>query len=175
MARDRNTPSMPPVGLQSGLAPVDHPQYIPSSPQRLPPPGERPSKRVTDGLLFASALPTTPAMTPAPGVARALIMDPHHYANLTEGVYAAGAAPTGVPFLTEPATRRNLLGLRNTAASGGASIYIGFGRDASTQSWLEIPAATSVLFTDVVPQNDLYAITSAGAVTLAYAYSTIAA
>lgn len=170
------TRRMPPVGLMSDLAPVEHPQHFPSTPHRLPPPNERPYKR--DTLLYDAPspgiMPSAPAIPTPPGVADAKTLEPHRYAQLIEAVYSAPAASSGVPFLTQPSTRRNFLGLRNTQAAGGDDIFVGFGRDASTLSWLVLAPTEIVLFDVSVPQNDLYAISTTGVGVLAYAYSTYA-
>jgi hypothetical protein len=67
-----------------------------------------------------------------------------------------------------------MLGFRNTSATSGENIFIGFGRNATTNSWLRLTPGTIVLFDTVVPQDDLYVIAEAGSPTLSYIYSTFA-
>jgi hypothetical protein len=80
---------------------------------------------------------------------------------------------TSVKFLDEPTGRRNMLGLRN-ASAGAQILYIGFNQDAVSTSWLSLTAGTIVLFDDVVPQDDLYVLSSLAGGILAYAYSNFA-
>jgi len=165
------TTAMPKVRLLSDLAPVGHPQHFPSSPHRLPPISERPIKR--NNLLFDPALPpgVLPSAPVVPG-SSATTFEPHRYAMVIEAQFLAPAAASGTPFLLEPSVRRNMLGLRNSQAAGGDVIFIGFGRNASAFSWLTLQPGQIVLFDTVVPQNDLYAISTTGIGVLAYAYST---
>lgn len=165
------TVTMPPVQLISDLAPVDHPQYMPPTPHRLPPLSQRPVRRIADGL-FLSDLPAGVVPTAPPMGDASATFEPHRYALIIEGTYAAPAAASGIPFLLQPTAKRNFLGLRNTQAAGGDTIYLGFGRDASTLSWLSLLPTEIVLFDTVVPQNDLYAISTTGVGVLAYAYGT---
>lgn len=167
MARD---PNLPPVRLRSDLQAVEFPQYIPSGPHRLPPPGERPARRVGGPLM--SSPPTTPGAEVPRGAALAFTFEPHRYAQMVEGTAALGAVDNGVPIITGNSNRRNILGFRNLSTT--ETVYIGFGRLSSSSSWLAIPAGEAVLFDTVVPQDDIYASASAGGVTLAYAYSTFA-
>jgi hypothetical protein len=51
-------------------------------------------------------------------------------------------------------------------------LYIDFNSQATTGSWLAITAGQIILFDAVVPQDDLYVISSAAGGQLAYAYST---
>ncbi len=184
----------PPVQLLSRLAPVDHPQHMPPSPHRLPPPSARPVRRVTDNLLFPQlppevlvdvglesplqqlppgAVPSSQPTPMPPGAQSAKTFEPHRYARFIEGIYTAPAASSGQPFLVAFA-RRNFLGFRNTQAAGGDNIYVGFGRAASAQSWLVLEPTEIVVFDTVVDQSDLYAISDTGAGVLAYVFSTFA-
>jgi len=93
----------------------------------------------------------------------------YRYSNLTDLNVTVGT--TSFKLLDAPIGKRNMLGFRN-ASSGGQTIYIGFGREATTISWLSMTAGTIVLFDAVVPQDDLYCIASGAGATLAYVYST---
>jgi hypothetical protein len=72
--------------------------------------------------------------------------------------------------LDQPIGKRNTLAFRN--ASVTQIIFIGFGGNATTSSWLRITPGMIVLFDTVVPQDDLYVISDAASGVLAYAYST---
>jgi len=141
---------IPPLGFQGGLTTWGHPQAIPSAP-RVPPVGRKSS---------------------IPGAARlglTSIRDDHHYANLTD--VAASVDVVSAKILDEPPGLRNFLMLRNTSAT--QTIYIGFGRDATSSSTLAIAAGQTVLFDVVVPQDDVFALSSAAGGSLSFAYSNI--
>lgn len=166
MARDRNAPVMPAVGLRSDLAPVDHPQYMPSSPHRLPPLGQRPPNRALSTLMAPPSAGSQAPQASVPTVA----FEKHRYASVVEGNVAVGLV--SAQFLQEPSTLRNFLGLRNASPGGGANIYIGFARDASSASWLVLVPGQVILFDVSVPQDDLYALADAAGGLLSYAFST---
>lgn len=163
--------TLPPVGLRSDWLPVDHPQYLPSGPHRLPPINERPARRV-GGPLMGVTPPSTPGAEVPAGAALAFTFEPHRYAQMVEGTVTLGTSDSGVAIITANSNRRNLLGFRNNDAV--ATVYIGFGRLSSSLSWLAIPPGDAVLFDTVVPQDDIYASASGVGVTLSYAYSTFA-
>lgn len=164
-------PPMPPVGLLSELAPVDHPQYRPSSPHRLPPMGERPPKRTLDTMLQSPGGfgPNVAAQPPADAVPTTTF-EAHRYANITEG--NVGVALVSAQVITESSSKRNFLGFRNASPLGGANVYISFGRGASTSSWLVLIPQQVILFDVVVPQDDIYAVADAAGGLLSYAFST---
>lgn len=167
----RNPPPMPPVGLLSELAPVDHPQFLPSSPHRLPPLGERPPKRELQTMLYGPVGFGPQASPGAPADAvDTNTFERHRYATLIEGNTGVGLA--SAQFLQEPNTKRNFLGLRNASAAGGANIYIGFAKEASVASWLVLIPGQVILFDVSVPQDDLYAVADAAGALLSYAFST---
>jgi hypothetical protein len=93
----------------------------------------------------------------------------YRYASLQDLQVTVGT--TSFKFLDAPIGKRNMLGFRN-ASTGGQAIYIGFGRDATTNSFMALATGTIVLFDTVCPQDDLYAVASAAGATLAYIYST---
>jgi hypothetical protein len=74
-------------------------------------------------------------------------------------------------FLDQPIGKRNLLGFRNSS-TGTQNLFIGFGGNATTTSFLKIPPGSLLLFDTVVPQDDLYVIADASGALLSYAYST---
>jgi hypothetical protein len=97
------------------------------------------------------------------------IRENYRYASLITVSLTVGT--TSIKFLDQPIGKRNMLGFRN-ASTGGQTIYIEFNGTATTGAWLALTAGTIVLFDTVVPQDDLYVISSGAGGTLAYAYST---
>lgn len=131
----------------------DTPQWIPHAPHNLP---SRPDPAV--------------ASSTAPGYAdQVSVREAHRYASLIDISVTVGT--TSFKFLDAPIGKRNMLGLRN-ASTASQIIYIGFNGPASTSSWLALTAGTIILFDTVVPQDDLYALSSAASGTLSYVYST---
>ncbi len=143
----------PPVEYLSPLEPWDSPQYIPPSPHNLP---ARPDPAVDVTADF--------------GRGETLISEPYRYASIVALTFITST--TSIKFLDQPIGKRNLLGFRNVSTVAGQIIFIGFGRDATTQSWLRLTPGTIVLFDTVVPQDDLYAVCEAGTPVLSYIYST---
>lgn len=169
--------SVPPPILQdapdaqrlSPLLALNVPQVLPSGyPHNLPPLRDRPRFNPFTGLD-----PSAPV--PGPGVPPGLeifgIFDPHHYAELIEGVVAVGVISQLIIPL--PGNRRNLLAIRNSSP-GTENIFVGFGSPASTASWLRLETNQIVLFDAVVPQNDVWVICDAATGQVSYAHSTIA-
>ncbi len=142
---------MEPVSYLSDRMPWSAPATIGPNPHNLP---SRPSPTTTNQPL----LPDTVA-----------VREVYRYASLQDLQVTVGT--TSFKFLDAPIGKRNLLAFRN-ASTGGQVIYIGFGRDANTSSFLGLTAGTLVLFDTVVPQDDLYCLASAAGAVLAYAYST---
>lgn len=168
-----DNPGFPRVGLLSPLAPVDHPQTITGAPMRLPAMGERPAKRTLDTLMYAPpGLAASQGATgqPSPNAVETTTFEAHRYANIVEGNLTPGLA--SAQFLQEPSGKRNFLGFRNGSAAGGANIFISFGRDASTASWLVLVPGQIILMDTVVPQDDCYCIADAAGAILTYAFST---
>ena len=98
------------------------------------------------------------------------VSEPYRYASLVDLTVTANT--TSQKFLDQPIGKRNLLGFRNTSATPGETIFIGFGRDATNQSFLSLAPGVLVLFDTVVPQDDLYVASATGTPVLAYIYST---
>jgi hypothetical protein len=153
-----NNSKFPPVEWVSPLEPFSSPTNLNPGPHNLP----RDLLRRATGV---GAPNTVPGFDPA---ATYNVRDLHRYATLTDLSLVVGT--TSVKFLDEPTGRRNMLGFRN-ASTAAQILYIGFNQAASTTSWLELTAGTIVLFDDVVPQDDLYVISSGAGGILAYAYS----
>ena len=97
------------------------------------------------------------------------IREVYRYANLTDLNVTVGT--TSFKFLDAAIGKRNQLGFRN-ASAGAQIIYIGFGREATSNSWLALSAGAIILFDTVVPQDDLYCVASASGAVLSYVYST---
>lgn len=97
------------------------------------------------------------------------VREVYRYSNLTDLNVTVGT--TSFKFLDAPIGKRNQLGFRN-ASTSSQIIYIGFGREATSNSWLSLSAGTIILFDAVVPQDDLYCIASASGAVLSYVYST---
>ncbi len=144
---------IPQVEYLSPLEPWDSPQYIPPSPHNLP---SRPDPAVAGTADF--------------GAGEFSVREPYRYASLVD--LTVTATTTSFKFLDQPIGKRNILAFRNTSGAPGEIIYIGFGRDATTNSWLAIVPGQIVLFDTVVPQDDLYVISATGTPVLAYIYST---
>ena len=139
----------------SVLEPWSSPAFLSPAPHNLP-------KRTDPGTTTQSAGITQPGEVVP-------IRDNYRYASLVTA--SLTASTTSVKFLDQPIGKRNFLSFRN-ASTGGQTLYIEFNAQANTSSWLAIAAGTLVLFDTVVPQDDLYVISSAAGGVLAYAYST---
>jgi len=144
----------PPVQYLSDLLPWESPTYIPPSPHNLP---SRPDP----------ALQTTTGVNLGGDTLN--IREIYRYASVTS--LSVNVGTTSFKFLDQPIGKRNMLGFRN-ASTASQIIYVDFNSNATTGSWLAITAGTIVLFDTVVPQDDLYAISSAAGGVLAYMYST---
>jgi hypothetical protein len=140
----------PPVGYISDLEPWSSPTYIPPSPHNLP----------------AETAATSADSQPS----QVAVNEPYRYASIIDLNFTTST--TSVKFLDSPIGRRNLLGFRNNSGTTGENIFIGFGRDATINSWLRLTPGTIILFDTVVPQDDLYAVSEAGTPNLGYIYST---
>lgn len=160
-----------PLDAASLLGGWRHPQYLESSPHRLP----GVVRKSTQPLIFASGAPSAiaPLTTPTVGVPidQDGMFDPHHYARMNSGNIGLLVVAPSAPFLTAPATYRNALVLRNGHAT--ANMYIDFGQPASLLSPLKIAPGQTLLFDVVVPQDDLYAFADVAGATLVYAFSNI--
>jgi hypothetical protein len=141
---------MEPVSYIDQRAPWSAPSIIGPAPHNLP---SRPN-------------PTTVQQPFIPDTVA--VREVYRYASLQDLQVTVGT--TSFKFLDAPIGKRNMLGFRN--ASTSQTIYIGFGRDATTNSWLALSPGTIILFDTVCPQDDLYAVASAAGATLAYIYST---
>ena len=145
----------PPVTYLNQRKPWGVPQYIPPSPNNLPVrPEPGASANTTQTIGSTSTVDTR---------------EVYRYASVVTVSLTVGTA--SIKFLDAPIGKRNFLGFRN-ASTGGQILYIEFNAQATTGAWLALTAGTLVLFDTVVPQDDLYVISSAAGGVLAYAYST---
>jgi hypothetical protein len=145
---------MEPVQWLNNREPWSTPQYIPPSPHNLP---SRPDPAVAASTVQG---------IPADGLN---VREPYRYASYNSLSLTVGT--TSIKFLDAPIGKRNFLGFRN-ASTAAQVLYIDFNSQATTGSWLALPAGTLVVFDTVVSQDDLYVISSAAGGTLAYVYST---
>ena len=130
------------------------PQYLPPGPNNLP---VRPDP---------SAAPNTTQSLYRDGAVD--IRENYRYASVV--TVSLNVDTASIKFLDAPIGKRNFLGFRNASAT--QTLYIDFNAQATTGAWLALTAGTIVLFDTVVPQGDLYVISSAAGGVLAYAYST---
>jgi len=143
----------PPVTYLNQRKPWGVPQYVPPSPHNLP---VRPEP--------GAGANTTQTL----GQDGVNVREVYRYASVVS--ISVNVDTTSFKFLDAPIGKRNFLGFRNASAT--QTLYIDFNSNATTGSWLALTAGTIVLFDVVVPQDDLYVISSAAGGTLAYAYST---
>jgi len=146
--------NFPPVGWLNKRVPWQAPQYIPQYPHNLPAKADAAVQTTTNFPGYSSTVAIT---------------DAYRFASFVD--LSIITTTTSVKFLDQPIGKRNTLGFRN-ASAGSQIIYIGFGGNATTSSWLEINPGVIVLFDTVVPQDDLYCISDVTAGVLAYVYST---
>jgi hypothetical protein len=147
--------NLPPFEYLNDRLPWGVPQYIPPSPNNLPvrpEPGAAPN--TTQTVASGQTVDTR---------------EVYRYASVVTVSLNVGTA--SIKFLDAPIGKRNFLGFRN-ASTGTQILYIDFNANATTGAWLALAAGTLVLFDTVVPQDDLYVISSAAGGILAYAYST---
>lgn len=147
--------NLPPFEYLNQRMPWGVPQYIPPSPNNLPvrpEPGAAPN--TTQTIASGQTVDTR---------------EVYRYASVV--TVSLNVDTTSIKFLDAPIGKRNFLGFRN-ASPGTQIIYIDFNAQATTGAWLALTAGTLVLFDTVVPQDDLYVVSSAAGGVLAYAYST---
>lgn len=139
----------------SNLLPWDSPGFLSPAPHNLPKRTDTSSTSSSAGLIVDGETVN--------------IRENYRYASLVTTNLTLST--TAIKFLDQPIGKRNFLSFRN-ASTGGQIIYIDFNSQATSNSWLALTAGTLILFDTVVPQDDLYAISSAAGGQLAYAYST---
>ena len=137
----------------SDRLPWSSPNYLPGAPHNLPKRAESTSSE-RSGVYSAGESVN--------------IRDQYHFASLVTA--SVNVDTTSFKFLDQPIGKRNLLSFRNASAT--QTLYIDFNSQATTGSWLALAAGAIILFDAVVPQDDLYVISSAAGGVLSYAYST---
>ena len=147
----------PPAQWLTNRQPWTTPQYIPGAPHNLP---ARPDPAVAGSTGQAGSAFSGDSVA---------TREPYRYASIVDLTVNVGTA--SFKFLDQPIGKRNLLGFRNSS-TGTQNIFIGFGGNATTGSWMKIPPGSLVLFDAVVPQDDLYVIADGASASLSYAYST---
>lgn len=159
----------PPVRLRDpGESPhgSDNFQRIPTTPRVLP------MASAPRAPMFPQSMQVSQAAPVVPIAARLNVNDPHHYCNSITGNFL-GATLDPFLLIQKNDVRRNLLGFRNTAAGGGANLFIDFGKPPSNQSWLVLAPGALVLLDEGVPQDDVWAVGDAAPWSVAFIYSTI--
>ena len=147
--------NLPPFEYLNQRMPWGVPQYVPPSPNNLPvrpEPGAAPN--TTQTISSGQTVDTR---------------ETYRYASVV--TVSLNVDTTSIKFLDAPIGKRNFLGFRN-ASPGAQILYLEFNAQATTGAWLAINPGVLVLFDTVVPQDDLYVISSAAGGVLAYAYST---
>ena len=144
----------PPVGWLNKREPWSSPQYVPGYPHNLPAKADAAVQTTTNFPGYSSTVSIT---------------DPYRFASFVD--LSIITTIFSVKFLDQPIGKRNTLGFRNSSTASQV-IYIGFGGNATTSSWLQINVGTLVLFDTVVPQDDLYVISDVTGGVLNYVYST---
>ena len=144
----------PPVDWLNKRVPWTNPQYVPGYPHNLPAKADAAVQTTTNFPGYSSTVAIT---------------DAYRFASFVD--LSIITTTTSVKFLDQPIGKRNTLGFRNSSTTNQV-IYIGFGGNATTSSWLQINVGTLVLFDTVVPQDDLYVISDVTGGVLNYVYST---
>lgn len=159
-----NDPRFPPARWQSPNEPWESPTLIPPSPHNLPLDSFGRGGRGGGGQSVG-----VQNTMPGGGAEVLSVRETYRYASIIDVNLTIGT--TSVKFLDAPIGKRNMLGFRNVS-TGGQILYVGFGGPASSISWLTMTAGVIVLFDTVVPQDDLYVISSAAGGSFSYMYST---
>ncbi len=97
-------------------------------------------------------------------------LERHRYASGMVDVNLAIPSANSIKIIDQPNGRRNYLALRNTSPL--VNIYLGFGKEASTLSTIEIVPGQVYIFDTVVPQDDVYAIASGVNGSLSFQYTS---
>ena len=154
-------PRFPPARWNSPTEAWQSPTLIPPSPHNLP----RDVLGRGEGAQSVGQQNTMPGA----GADAIAIRENYRYASVIDVNLTVGT--TSIKFLDSPIGKRNLLGFRNVS-TGGQILYVGFGGPASANSWLSMTAGVIVMFDVVVPQDDLYILSSAAGGSFSYMYST---
>ena len=99
----------------------------------------------------------------------AAVREAHRYAQINGSVVFEVTMQSQL-ILAAPQNYRNMLILRN---SGVGTINIDFGRDADSNSCIELVPNAIIIFDTVVPQDDVFAITIGVSSTLSVGFSNL--
>lgn len=99
----------------------------------------------------------------------ASVREAHRYA-LINGSIVLDTNATSALMLAAPQNFRNMLIMRNAGAN---TIFVEFGRDATTEAPIILQPNQMILFDTVVPQDDVYALSSVGLSRLSLGFSNI--
>lgn len=155
-------------------APVEaFPTTSPLQPFRGPKllPGSRPAPDIPQfpasaGTSNPSQVPQAPTVAPIP---QQKVLDPHHYANVLDSNFPVPASTATSSKVVDAAPNfRNFLMIRNTDAV--SNVLVSFGRQATAQTTLSLSPGQQVLFDSVVPQGDIYVLSSGAAASVSIAY-----
>jgi hypothetical protein len=157
--------AFPVVDFLSNLAPQGEPKLLP---------GGRVGPDVP--TMPASPAYSNPSSNPQPqGIIFPItqkVLDPHHYASVIEGNFPVPASTSPAAKVVDAApVYRNFLAIRNTDAA--ANVLLGFGRAASPLSVFSLAPLQLMVLDTVIPQGDIYVLSSAGVASVSIAYSNI--
>ena len=99
----------------------------------------------------------------------AAVREAHRYA-LINGSIVLDTSPASALMLAAPQNYRNMLIMRNAGAN---TIFIDFGRDATNEAPIMLQPNQMVLFDTVVPQDDIFALSTVGISRLSIGFSNI--
>lgn len=156
--------SAPPIRPFPGLNPWSQPQSLDQLPRDFTPAmgplvgraGAGPMGGVTPGEI-------------SPDVQT--IRDPHRYARLS-GSARLNVGVASSLILSSPPTFRNFLVIRNASATANVFIDFGIAADVSRTPIRLIPNAM-LIFDDVVPQDDVFAIADAAGGIVGISFSNV--
>lgn len=153
----------PPVVPLGGLTPWDQPQSLNQVPRDFVP---------AVGPIVGRAPMAPPQFAPGQQAADVqTIRDPHRYAILS-GSARLNVGTTSGLILASPPTSRNFLVIRNVSAA--ANIFVDFGIAADiTRTPIRLIPNAILIFDDVVPQDDVFAIADAAGGVVGISFSNV--
>jgi hypothetical protein len=99
------------------------------------------------------------------------VRDPHRYARLSGSARLNVGIVSGL-ILASPSTLRNFLVIRNASAT--ANIFVDFGISADpTRTPIRLIPNAMLIFDDVVPQDDIFAIADAAGGVVGISFSNV--
>lgn len=155
--------SAPPIRPFPGLTPWSQPQSLDQLPRDY-----TPAMGPIVGRIAPGGQPYTPGEL-APDVQS--VYDAHRYARLSGSARLPVGTASGL-ILAAPPTRRNFLVIRNISATANVFVDFGIAADATRTPIRLIPNAILV-FDDVVPQDDVFAVADAAAGVVGLSFSNV--